>query len=233
MLFLFRQCWHDAVERGLLDEQDIELLEQDGDDNNELDASQKGGNDDHHQHGAVRQQQLLAVVIVSSVVAVAVACGGLFAFASLCVLFTAIAALFVLFLPRLAFWLWTRRVDERFRHFVFALRQRELALFSLRQPPLSAADGSTSSSSTFQLPFRTQRIRCLRQLCQFVHAFNCASTELVSTSGERDSLLFNFVSDEMRTLSGEEQTEPADDNDLHTNALKACGEMSGIAHFLN
>uniref|UniRef100_A0A183BK86 Secreted protein n=1 Tax=Globodera pallida TaxID=36090 RepID=A0A183BK86_GLOPA len=39
------------------------------------------------------------------------------------------------------------------------------------------------------------------------------------------------VRDEMRTLSSEEQTEPEDDNDLHTNALKACGEMNGIAHF--
>uniref|UniRef100_A0A914I8D4 ubiquitinyl hydrolase 1 n=1 Tax=Globodera rostochiensis TaxID=31243 RepID=A0A914I8D4_GLORO len=217
-----------AVERGLLDEQDIELLEQDDDDNNkELDACQESGGDDHHQHGAVRQQQLLAAVIVSSVVAVA--CGGcLFAFASFCVLFTAIAALFVLFLPRLAFWLWTRRVDERFRHFVLALRQRELALFGLKHPPLSAADGSTLSSSTYQLPFRTQRIRCLRQLCQFVHAFNGASTELVSTSNERDSLLFNFVGDEMRTLSSEEQTEPNDDNNLHTNALKSLWQY----HFL-
>uniref|UniRef100_A0A914IBJ7 DDE Tnp4 domain-containing protein n=1 Tax=Globodera rostochiensis TaxID=31243 RepID=A0A914IBJ7_GLORO len=84
--------------------------------------------------------------------------------------------------------------------------------------PVAAAFLLSPLSASFSPP---SRIRCLRQLCQFVHAFNGASTELVSTSNERDSLLFNFVSDEMRTLSSEEQTEQDDDNNLHTNALKA------------
>ncbi|KAL3118760.1 hypothetical protein niasHT_009608 [Heterodera trifolii] len=228
---LFRQWWHCAAARELLDEQDIELLE----------LEDSAGSDDQlgaqsGRHGTALGRQKLKLLPVASFVVVvvgAIAMGTFSANFVFLLLSAALAlcllssALLILLLPRLACWLWARHVDDRFRHFVLGLRRRELALFGLRH--------FSSPHRSAVLPFRAQRVQCLRQLCRFVRAFNTASARLVLTSNERDSLLFNFVCDEMRTLcdAGETADEAVaavddDDNDLHINSLKSLWQY----HFL-
>ncbi|KAL3079701.1 hypothetical protein niasHS_013983 [Heterodera schachtii] len=232
--------------RELLDEQDIELLELEDSAGGEDRLEAQSG-----RHGTAttlgRQQLKLLLPVASSVVvvcAIATQWHWLCAFSAYFVflllsaalaLFLLSSALLILLLPRLACWLWARHVDHRFRHFVLGLRRRELALFGLRHFSSSSSPSSSSPHRSAVLPFRAQRVQCLRQLCRFVRAFNTASARLVLTSNERDSLLFNFVGDEMRTLcdAGETADEAVtavddDDNDLHINSLKSLWQY----HFL-
>ncbi|KAL3119781.1 hypothetical protein niasHT_008661 [Heterodera trifolii] len=230
---LFRQWWHCAAARELLDEQDIELLELEDSAGGEDQLGAQSG-----RHGTALGRQKLKLLPVASfgvVVVGAIAMGTFSAnfvfllLSAALALFLLSSALLILLLPRLACWLWARHVDDRFRHFVLGLRRRELALFGLRHFSSSSSPSSSSPHRSAVLPFRAQRVQCLRQLCRFVRAFNTASARLVLTSNERDSLLFNFVGDEMRTLCDAGETAAVDDdNDLHINSLKSLWQY----HFL-